>query len=714
MIVIIFLSVPILLALLSALALVVRTRLRARADHRRIRAELEARAAKGKDGVVLLRGRLVVEGAPCAAEPGDGAAKVAARTHWASFRRLWRSEALPSTNERAETLWLETEKGRARIEGPVAVELGSVVAMSGKPTVVDHHKRFDVTSRVVDGDEVWILGARREEAEDGSAKGKYRESATRGVLEPIPENGYSRIVAVSPSAPSVGRRAVLWNVPTIVVVLLGVIPAWMFAADYDYLASKRTEHCRYDGRCHLDSAIRWEGLRALKGLLHGHPFALTAHSQEECLQSSQCIEEGHCSWVDGLCWAAQDEDCAHSLGCRDGNCSAVHNVCVVAKDADCQKGSMCRAYGMCSAKDGGCVVATDADCAQTPSCRESGTCSAREGRCIAARDEDCAHASVCEESGECTAGEERCKKSDERCRSEPNCNATGRCKADGIGLCEVGSEDDCRQSQYCASIRSCALKAGDCEFDDSKTCAESDACRVHGRCGGNQFCTPRSDADCAASSRCKTKGACKRFGDECAASCETSEACRSHGACTPGKGGCVVASDVDCQKSDVCKFEARCSLVDGHCTTTDADCKKTDLCRHGGRCSATDGMSCGPRKPSDCKEAEVCRTQGACTITEGRCGLTSDEDCAATSACETDGKCTFVPATYGGSCELGKNDCKRLPVCKELGACSMVREHGSPVCRASTDAECQQSTVCERFGWCKAKERHCVAPEPAH
>ncbi len=705
MIVLVFLSVPILFALLSALALVVRTRLRARADHRRIRAELEARAAQGGDGVVLLRGRLVVEGTPCVPEPGDGAATVAARTHWGSFRRLWRSEALSSTNERAETLWLETEKGRARIEGPVAVESGSVVVMSGKPSFVDHHKRFDVTSRVVDGDEVWILGAQREEAEDGSATGKYREGATRSVLEPTPENGYSRIVAVSPPAPSVGRRAVLWNAQTIVAALLGLFPAWVFAADYDHAAQNRIEECRFRGRCHVDSTIRWEGLKAFKEMLRGHLFALTAHSQAECTQSSLCVERGYCSLVEGGCSAIRDQDCALSLACQEGNCSASEHGCVIAKDADCKKGSLCRAYGMCSAKNGVCVASTDADCQGTPGCRERGTCSAREGRCIAARDEDCAHASVCEESGECAAGEERCRKSDEQCRAAPSCIESGRCKADAIGLCEAASVEDCRQSQSCADIRSCSLKAGNCESDGSRTCAESDACRVHGRCSPSPLCTARSDADCARSARCQTTGACKRFGDECAASCETSEACRTRGACTPGKGGCVVASEADCRKSDACKYEARCSLADGVCTTRDADCKKTELCRHGGRCSA-DGGSCVARLPSDCKDAEVCHMRGECTPTEGHCGLTSDEDCAATSACATDGKCTFV----NRSCQLGLNDCKRLPVCKELGACSIVLQYNLNVCRASTDGECQQSTVCERFGWCRAKEGHCVAP----
>lgn len=99
--------------------------------------------------------------------------------------------------------------------------------------------------------------------------------------------------------------------------------------------------------------------------------------------------------------------------------------------------------------------------------------------------------------------------------------------------------------------------------------------------------------------------------------------------------------------------------------------------------------------PDDCKEGARCRFRGVCSLDGLTCNLTSDADCRQTEGCKAWGKCTFDDYR----CVIAGDDCRGTRACRELGSCTA--DEGK--CIADSDADCQASEVCERYGWCSTQ-----------
>jgi len=262
-----------------------------------------------------------------------------------------------------------------------------------------------------------------------------------------------------------------------------------------------------------------------------------AAAESSCRESADCTQLGHCSLTEVGCGIAVDADCAKTELCKlDGRCTASGGACIATKDSDCQKSAKCsgnrRAMGHCTVVDGACTIGKDADCRATRACRESGRCTAVDGACVATRDEDCAAAVSCDLAQECSAHEGRC----------------------------VTTEDTCSRHDRCHDMRKCALVRGACELEPGvRSCKDSAACKVHGRCDGEDFCNATSADDCKSSEGCRKEGKCNLLthadgsGGECAADCAGTRMCASGGHCAALGKGCGVGSDADCQQSEFCR-----------------------------------------------------------------------------------------------------------------------------------------------------------------
>lgn len=170
----------------------------------------------------------------------------------------------------------------------------------------------------------------------------------------------------------------------VLAVFLGALPGWLIASDYTRAESERAVTCANVGRCHVDSTLRWEGLRAIDGIVKERRFFThAAHEPQECAASLACLHSGECSLRDGACAATTDEDCSGTVTCRRfATCSAVGGKCVIAKDADCEQSDRCSELGLCAAENGVCVALAADGCARSKVCSVAGECVARAGACV--------------------------------------------------------------------------------------------------------------------------------------------------------------------------------------------------------------------------------------------------------------------------------------------------------------------------------------------
>jgi hypothetical protein len=674
--------------------------LRARAYARSVRARLERAAADPGDEVVLSRGKLVVEGEGCATELDGPRRKIAARTTWGSRRRLWHHKAAAGAGERAAVLYLDPTGQRLKLEGPVVVSVGSRLRFQGYRGALDAAANlFDVTATLEDGDEVLVLGRRRDDAESRPDGAEYRKGAARAVLEPQPDTGTLELCAAGP--PRVSCRWQPVARMAVPAALFAIVPGWYLAKEYDKTEKRCAEVCPISGDCHVDTRLRHEGLEALKKTVTGDVFTCAAHEDVDCRASSSCTNVGQCTPENGRCVVKTDDDCRFSRACFDlGWCSKVGGECRAAKDEDCAATESCQTIGWCSVVGGECRRGPSYDCRSRAECYERGQCTLVGAECKATSDEDCKKSSDCDHWHRCTLQGDACVATADDCKASDDCLIYGRCSVVSE-FCRVASDDDCRQSDGCAGMGQCRNESESCR--GYAPCAESDACRFHGRCGGGDaICEARSDRDCAQSLGCKEHGACKRFGSECAASCAASLGCKLRGTCTESDGRCVVGSAEDCKKSVDCDYWGGCSVVDGRCQLTDADCARHPACKGRGACSASGG-SCVAETDADCRQSAACQRSGACSAVNYSCRVAKD-DCKGTEACKNRGYCT---ASTSG-CELGTDDCRELRACKDAGRCSVVH-HFAPKCLAASDLDCKSSSVCQRFGWCTEVEGTCYA-----
>lgn len=285
--------------------------------------------------------------------------------------------------------------------------------------------------------------------------------------------------------------------------------------------------------------------------------------------------------------ANSNADC--SSVCMFGKCTAKDGRCVVGSDADCAGALGCAASGLCIARSGVCVVGDDTACKTSRECTTAGLCFAREGRCAAAAQDDCTRSENCKKYGQCTFDTDHCGLgSDADCKASGACAARGECKF-VAGKCSPGSAADCRQSKLCDQGR-CDLRAGSCVFGSQQDCDKDPTW------GGHSLYEASTGS--------------------CAPQCAKSSVCIDLGKCTPKDGRCATTSDAECRASTYCKSEGNCHayVEAGFCGAgTDADCKNSEECKSKGNCTLRAGdVHCRPGSDADCRASLACTSSGLC------------------------------------------------------------------------------------------------------
>ena len=185
--------------------------------------------------------------------------------------------------------------------------------------------------------------------------------------------------------------------------------------------------------------------------------------------------------------------------------------------------------------------------------------------------------------------------------------------------------------------------------------------------------------------------------------CAASAECASVGWCgAVWRGGvlvCGASQDAHCAASAVCREQNRCRASDGDCQPS--DCRAS--CAANGRCAPA-GTTCVATSDQDCEQSAACRERGLCTQRHGGCTLTADgkSDCSRYVTCKSHGHCTSTPL---GCLAVTHADCAGSDDCAVRGRCA---PDGQGLCRALADANCKDSEVCRRFGFCTAVEGGCA------
>lgn len=172
----------------------------------------------------------------------------------------------------------------------------------------------------------------------------------------------------------------------------------------------------------------------------------------------------------------------------------------------------------------------------------------------------------------------------------------------------------------------------------------------------DMFCKASAEADCTKTAVCQGKPGCRLFGTSCASSCRETEMCRRAGWCTlKGKDECVVGSNADCAASSRCREEGGCSISEGRCeATNDSDCARSRGCKTFGQCNFLNG-SCSLTN-AGCEATPGCKLLGKCTIGRLGCEVKGRLDCAKSEVCAKFGWCTPVrpPFSLEDQCAPGQ------------------------------------------------------------
>jgi len=160
-----------------------------------------------------------------------------------------------------------------------------------------------------------------------------------------------------------------------------------------------------------------------------------------------CATTGRCTLIDGQCNAWTDQECRQARTCkRDGQCTAVQGACVARSDSDCQQAENCKAGLRCLMYGGLCIfssVKEDRD-ACGYQCPSSGKCTHVSPDafgygeiCVATSDSDCRKSDDCKRIGTCAARDGKCQAVlDSDCRDTVLCQRDARCTARD-GMCQV-------------------------------------------------------------------------------------------------------------------------------------------------------------------------------------------------------------------------------------------------------------------------------------
>ena len=198
---------------------------------------------------------------------------------------------------------------------------------------------------------------------------------------------------------------------------------------------------------------------------------------------------------------------------------------------------------------------------------------------------------------------------------------------------------------------------------DCKTCDSGD-CTCFDEIGITQypgFCT---DANCAATGQCSTRGKCvaSEDGTKCVTGSGTGSGCVDSAACTysgkckePADGiECYAGSHADCVAAKACADVGWCSAKD-ECVTPEPSLPSWDC-----ECVAATTAHCGA--------SLACKEEGACQVANGRCHPLTDADCEGSLNCNLKGYCSVYE--YADACRAGSHDeCAQSQDCKDKGKC---------------------------------------------
>ena len=364
-----------------------------------------------------------------------------------------------------------------------------------------------------------------------------------------------------------------------------------------------------------------------------------------------------------------------------------------------------------------CVGMASRRCVDHKECLSEGKCTLRTkyGRSECRTESKSVELSLmCTEKGACGAVPRRVTygpRSHRDCTEADICREEGLCRQGKVGFngryCEA-SNRGCAKSKVCAKEGNCGThpKWSHCVATRGG-CARSEACKKDGLCGAAKTKAYRRGLKHL---RCiATQGGCQR-----------SEGCKTRGACqlqkdSRGPGGCIARSIADCRK--ICGGMSDCTFVfsGGYCVP-----RSTNACRArygGGEGTwAFEDGKCAPRSDADCAALPPCAKEGKCSYQDGQCVLLKDADCAQRieqrresvrarfvdrkfNICAEEGRC----ALEDGQCVPSEKGCRASRLCREQGLCSL----GPKGCQAASDADCAQSSRCERNGTCMAKNGVC-------
>lgn len=288
----------------------------------------------------------------------------------------------------------------------------------------------------------------------------------------------------------------------------------------------------------------------------------------------------------------------------------------------------------------------------------------------------------CPFGGQCSVVRDFCQaKTDADCALTEACVYWGNCRA-ASGLCAPVRDDDCKESRACRVLGRCRAIAGACR-DPEHLAIDEERYPV--------LAVDPSTGD----ARMMQGGRDPIEGD--LARCRTAAPCHDEGACDlTAEGECVVGDDEDCKRSAACTTRGACRRwVDrGHAECA-ASCSETTFCKRDGDCATMGEGLCGAGTAADCEQSEGCRLDGRCALVGGACQATA-EICAAWEGCRFDGRCEVE----AGVCRIASGACERSIPCEKLGGCSESTTFEG--CGVGKKADCAQSEVCKRYGWCTA------------
>ncbi len=253
-------------------------------------------------------------------------------------------------------------------------------------------------------------------------------------------------------------------------------------------------------------------------------------------------------------------------------------------------------------------------------------------------------------------------------------------------------------------------------------CRNERECTWYGLCGApppsmrddSLRCFATSDADCAASSACESKGACSARDGACQvltdADCARSSVCLEEGECRADHGACRALADADCTRQGTCVHRVRCSARDGKCVPNDESCRASRECKDWGGCGAF-GETCEPRSADDCTQSERCREEGACAllVRDHRFCVLSDEGCRRSPLCQHAGRCVpgRLPCYVAEPGPFGGGPFTNVP-------CVGDEKKRPETCVATSTEDCERSDECASEGRCAlgvGKDSRALRPE---